>query len=64
MNVKDRQTIKRLSSYIGCTERLAEDLYLLAGYDERLVREAYDETTHLTACKIYICNKRLSRLAN
>lgn len=62
MNVNDRQTIKRLSAYIGCTERLAEDLYLLAGYDERLVKEAYDETTHLTACKIYICNERLANL--
>lgn len=62
MNVRHKHAIKRLSAYIGCTERLAEDLYLLAGYNERLVQEAYDETTHLTACKIYICNERLAHL--
>lgn len=64
MNQNDKQTIKRLMNYIGCTDRLAEDLYLLANKDERLVKRAYDATTHLTACKTYIINERLNALAS
>lgn len=64
MNQNDKQTIKCLMNYIGCTDRLAEDLYLLANKDERLVKQAYDATTHLTACKTFIINERLNALAN
>lgn len=62
MKVKDNQAIHRLVNYIGCTERLAEDLYLLANCDVRLVKEAFDATTHLSACKTYIINERLNQL--
>lgn len=64
MNRLDQAVIKRLIDYIGCTDRLAEDLYLLANKDEKLVKQAYDATSHLTACKTYIVNERLNALAN
>lgn len=51
-----------LANDIGCGIRLAEDLLMLAGGDENLVREASCRNSGISSVKAYIIDRRFSKV--
>ncbi|MCR4870364.1 MAG: hypothetical protein K5859_03580 [Atopobiaceae bacterium] len=54
--------IRMLANDIGCGIRLAEDLLMLAGDDEALVREASCRNGGIGSVKAYILDKRILKI--
>lgn len=54
--------IRMLANDIGCGIRLAEDLLMLSGGDEALVREASCRNGGIGSVKAYIIDKRMSKI--
>ena len=53
---------EKLSIEIGCGIQLAQDLLILAGQDDELVKEASSACHGVESMKAYIINKRFNML--